>query len=405
MKKIVAFCLTALLLLGVVFPALAYTDVEVENEDYYNRFQGQNITITVYNWGEYISDGSDDTLDVNKAFEELTGIKVNYITFASNEQMYAKLKGEGTSLYDILIPSDYMIAKMIKEDMVEPLDYSNIPNFDLVDDVYKNREHDPNDEYSVPYMWGMVGIIYNTSMTDEEITSWDALWDERFLGNILMFENPRDAFGISLARLGYSMNTENPDELEEAAQELKNQKMLVQAYVMDEIFNKMEGGEAIVAPYYAGDAITMMDENPDLAFVFPDEGTNFFVDSFVIPKGSENKEAAEMYINFMCEPEVSAANADYIGYSTPIPAAFDMLELDEETIAISYPDAEIVANTEIFKELSAETNKLMDQLWTDVRSYNESSNEWIAPIFLVAALLASVGILIYRSQKRKQEIY
>lgn len=403
MKKILCAFLLLSLLCVLGAPALAAGGIEVTDPDYYERFQGQGIAITVYNWGEYISDGSDDAYDVNKEFENLTGIKVNYITFASNEQMYAKLKGEGTALYDIIIPSDYMIAKMIREDMVEKLDFGNIPNFALVDEQYKSLEHDPGDEYSVPYMWGLVGLIYNTQMVDEEITSWDSLWDERYKGSILMFENPRDAFGISLARLGYSMNTEDPAELEEAAEELKKQKSLVQAYVMDEIFNKMEGGEAAVAPYYAGDAITMMEENEDLAFTFPDEVTNLFIDSFIIPKGSQNKQAAEMYINFMCEPEVSAANAEYIGYSTPISAAFELLDLDDETISIAYPDEDVLANSEVFRDLGPETGKLMDQLWTDIRSYNEGSRQWIAPVILLAVVAASVCIVLLRMRKKKRE--
>ncbi|MEG2634651.1 MAG: spermidine/putrescine ABC transporter substrate-binding protein, partial [Oscillospiraceae bacterium] len=234
--------------------------------------------------------------------------------------MNAKIKSGGAH-YDIIIPTDYMVARMIEEDMLEKLNYSNIPNFSIVDDVYKGMEYDAENMYSVPYMWGLVGLIYNTTMVEDEITSWDALWDSKYIGNILMFSNSRDAFGISLLRLGYSLNDCDPTHLEEAANELKNQKMLVQAYVMDEIFNKMEGGEAAIAPYYAGDAITMMSENPNLAFVIPDEGTNYFVDAMVIPKGSQNKEAAEMFINFLCEPEISAANAEYIGYSTPISKA------------------------------------------------------------------------------------
>ncbi|MCL2539577.1 MAG: ABC transporter substrate-binding protein, partial [Oscillospiraceae bacterium] len=383
MKKILCFSLMIALFFAVGSPVFAADGIEVSDIGYYSRFQGQGITLTVYNWGEYIADGSDGSPDVNKEFEGLTGIKVNYITFATNEQMYAKLKGEGAALYDIIIPSDYMIARMIREDMVEKLDFDNIPNYALVDELYRNLEHDATNEYSVPYMWGLVGLIYNTEMVEEEITSWDALWDERYKGNIIMFDNPRDAFGISLARLGYSMNTDDADELEEAAEELKKQKSLVQAYMMDEIFNKMEGGEAIVAPYYAGDALTMMEENPDLAFVFPDEVTNLFVDSFVIPKGSQNKEAAEMYINFMCEPEISAANAGYIGYSTPISEAFDLLDLDEDEISIAYPDEDIIANSEVFRDLGDETNKLMDRLWTDVRSYNVRGRQWIAPVALL----------------------
>jgi spermidine/putrescine transport system substrate-binding protein len=364
------------------------------------------VTITVYNWGEYISDGGDDSFYTNKECENLTGISVNYITFASNEQMYAKLKSEGTSLYDIIVPSDYMIARMIREGMVEMLDYSNIPNYTLVDDHYKSLEHDRNNEYSVPYMWGLVGIIYNKTMVNGKIDSWNALWDEEYKGNILMFDNPRDAFAISLSRLGYSMNTEDSAQIEQAAEELMKQKSLVQAYVMDEIFNKMEGGEAIIAPYYAGDAITMMSENEALAFAFPKEKTNLFVDGFVIPKGSKNKEAAEMYINFMCEPVVSAYNAEYIGYSTPISAAFDLLEMEEEDKALAYPSDKVIANSEVLREVNSETNLLMDKLWTDIRSYREGAGGWIIPTaFILAAVLLSAFIIIGRARKKRRESY
>lgn len=405
MRKILSLVVVLIVFMMLGSFVSADGGIEVSDDGYYSRFRGQGVSITVYNWGEYISNGADDSVDVNKEFEDLTGIKVNYITFASNEQMYAKLKSEGTAQYDIIVPSDYMIARMIREDMIEKLDINNIPNYSLVDVTYKDLEHDPSNSYSVPYMWGLVGIIYNTTMVDGEITSWDVLWDENYKGSILMFENPRDAFGIALARLGYSMNSEDPNELEQAAEQLKLQKALVQAYVMDEIFNKMEGGEAAVAPYYTGDAITMMEENPDLAFAFPDEPTNFFVDSFVIPKGSSNKQAAEMYINFMCEPEISAANAEYIGYSTPIPAAFELLDLDEDTIAIAYPEAEVFANSEVFRDLDPAANKLIDQLWTDIRSYNEGSKQWIVPAILGAAAAASIVIVIVRAKKRRRDVY
>ena len=244
-KKLACLALCAVLVCALASPCFA--EVGVVDEDYYQRFQGQKIDLNVYNWGEYISDGSDDSLNVVKEFEALTGISVHYTTFASNEEMYAKIKSGGAQ-YDVIIPSDYMIARMASEGMLETLDLANIPNFSLVDDAYKSREYDEDNEYSVPYMWGVVGLIYNTAMVEDEVTSWDALWDERYLGNILMFSNSRDAFGISLARLGYSLNDEDPAHLEEAADELKDQKMLVQAYVMDEIFNKMEGGEAAIAP-------------------------------------------------------------------------------------------------------------------------------------------------------------
>ncbi len=402
MKRIVCLALCALLLCGLSLPCFA--QVGVADEAYYQKFQGQKVTLNVYNWGEYISDGADGTLDVIAEFEALTGITVNYTTFASNEEMYAKIKSGGGQ-YDVLIPSEYMIARMAAEGMLEKLDLSHIPNFALIDEEYKNREYDEKNEYSVPYMWGVVGLIYNTTMIEDDVTSWDALWDERYLGNILMFSNSRDAFGISLARLGYSLNDEDPAHLEQAANELKKQKMLVQAYVMDEIFNKMEGGEAAIAPYYAGDAITMMDENPDLAFVIPEEGTNYFVDAMVIPKGCVNREAAELFINYMCEPEVSAANAEYIGYSTPIPQAKALLEMDEAAMAIAYPPAETLAKTEVFRALSEQTNLLIDQYWTETLSYNENSNVWIGPVFLFAAFAASVIITIVRAYKKKHEIY
>lgn len=408
MRKTLSIILCILLMTLVAVPVTAI-DGEIEyitSSDYYNRFRDDNITLIVYNWGEYISDGADDSFNTNKEFEALTGISVNYITFASNEQMYAKLKSEGTASYDVIIPSDYMIARMIREGMVEKLDFSNIPNIALVDDLYKGLEHDKNNEFSVPYMWGLVGIIYNTTMVDKTIDSWDALWDEEYKGNILMFDNPRDAFAISLARLGYSMNTENSSEVEAAADELMKQKGLVQAYVMDEIFNKMEGGEAAIAPYYAGDAITMMTENEDLAFAFPKEKTNLFVDSFVVPKGSKNKEAAEMYINFMCEPIVSASNSEYIGYSTPISEAFDLLDLDEDALAIAYPNDEIIENSEVLRELNNDTNLLMDKLWTDIRSFKEGSPGWVVPVaFIVVTVLVSALIIMRRAKKKRREQY
>lgn len=417
-KKIIGFVLVVVLILSMGLMLMRAGSFEEEDEEspdrisvadreLYQQFRGQNITLNVYNWGEYIADGSEGSADVIREFEMLTGITVHYTTFASNEEMYAKLKSGGTYQYDVIVPSDYMIARMIAEDMVEPLNYDNIPNAQLIGEQYTGLEYDPDDAFSVPYMWGTVGIVYNTLMVGEdvEITSWDALWDEQYIGNILMFSNSRDAFGISLMRLGYSMNSTDPDELAEAAEQLKLQKQLVQAYVMDEIFNKMEGGEAAVAPYYAGDAITMMDENPDLAFVIPEEGTNYFVDAMVIPKGSANKEAAELFINYMCEVEVSAANADYIGYSTPIPEALELLDLDEETLAIAYPDEEVVENTEVFRLLPEAVNNQIDRYWTEILSYNENANVWIGPVFLAGGFIGSIVILVYRATKKKRESY
>ena len=326
MKKLFCTLLAALLCAGAMAMPAAAADEEmiVVNDDIsvsadydWTRLADQGITLNVYNWGLYISDGSDESVDILSAFTELTGIEVNYTTYDTNESLYAKLKSGGAD-YDVIIPSDYMIGKMINEGMLEKLNFDNIPNMAKIGEQYKGLDYDPNDEYSVPYTWGVVGLVYNTTMVDEAPTSWDAMWDEKYENSILMFNNSRDAFAIAAKRLGMSMNPTTVEEVNTIAEELKAQKSLVQAYVMDEIFDKMEGGEAALAPYYAGDALVMMDENPDLGFVIPEEGTNYFVDAMCIPAGSKNKEAAEMFINYMCETSVGVANCDYIGYSTPI---------------------------------------------------------------------------------------
>lgn len=381
----------------------------VEDEEYYSRFRDKGITINVYNWGEYISDGSEEnTLNVNAEFTKLTGIKVNYTNYATNEELYAKLKGGGAS-YDIIIPSDYMISRMIHENMLQKLDFDNIPNFKYITDTFVNPEYDPQNEYSVPYTWGTVGIIYDTTMIDippEEI-DWDILWNEDYSDRILMFDNPRDAFAIAEIRLGYSLNTEDAKELENCADLLKEQKSVIQAYVMDEVFDKMGAGEALVAPYYAGDAVTLMDEYEDLGFVTPKSGTNLFIDAICIPVGAKQKDAAEMYINFMCEPDIAYATTSYIGYSTPNSAAFDMLDEETQNDKVSYPDSEYLNNnTTIFRNLSDDANQKMQDLWTDIKStQDESQNKWIVPLFLVACVTISIVIIIRRHIIRKKDVF
>lgn len=378
----------------------------IEDKDYYKRFKGDGISINVYNWGEYISTGADEgTLDVNAEFEKLTGIKVNYTNYATNEELYAKLKGGGTT-YDVIIPSDYMISKMIKEDLIQPIDMDNIPNYKYIMDNYRNLAYDPENAYSVPYTWGTVGIIYNAEEIDiprEEI-DWDILWNEDYKDQILMFDNPRDAFAIAEIMLGYSLNTENPDELKAAAEKLREQKDVVQAYVMDEVFDKMAAGEALLAPYYAGDALTILEDNEDLDFAVPKSGTNLFVDAMCIPSSAKQKEAAEMYINFMCEPDIAFANIDYICYSTPHSAAFDMLDEEVQNDPISYPDSEFIAGkTTVFVNLSDEANEMMSQLWTEMKS--ETANTWFVPVFLVVCILIMAFVLIRRHIKRKKDIF
>lgn len=380
----------------------------VEDEAYYQRFKDDKISINVYNWGEYISDGSDGLLDINAEFTRLTGIEVNYSTYATNEELYAKLKG-GASEYDIIIPSDYMISRMIKEDMLLPLNYDNIPNFKNIMDRFKYMSYDEENLYSVPYTWGTVGIIYdNTAISiPEEEMDWSLLWDESYKDQILMFDNPRDAFGIAEILLGYSINTENEKELKAAAEKLTEQKSIVQSYVMDEIFDKMGAGEAVLAPYYAGDALTLMDEYEHLGFVVPKSGTNLFIDAMCIPYCAKQKEAAEMYINFMCEADCAYATTSYIGYSTPNQPAFDMLDEESQNDRISYPDSEYIDNnTTVYVNLSDEANRMMQNLWTDMKSAEEKGvNKWIVPLFLILCILTSIGILIKRYIKNKKDIF
>ena len=410
MKRFFSLMLALVMSLALLLPAMsvtafAYTDVEVEDEDYYKKFYGQGLKVYVYNWGEYISDGSDDSLDINKAFEELTGVEVVYSTFASNEELYAKLRS-GSVSYDVVIPSDYMIGRMRTEGLLQKINFDNVPNYRYIDENYKSMVYDPDNEYSVPYTWGTVGIIYNKNMVDEnDVKSWNIFWDARYLGEMLMFDNSRDAFAISLKRLGYSYNTTDEDELREAAEELKKQKPLIQGYVMDEIFDKMLGEEAALAPYYAGDAITMIEDNPNLGYAVPEEGTNLFVDAMCIPAASKNPELAEMYINFMCETEVAAANCEFIGYSTPHTEALSILDPEISENEIAYPPQEVLDKAESFLSLPSETNKLLDLLWTEVKSENTNTNPWIVPVILVLMLLASIAINVIRRIRNKKKIY
>jgi spermidine/putrescine transport system substrate-binding protein len=402
-KKIFAVLLALLTLVLSSFTAASaeeetYT-IHVEDESYYQKFQGQNIEINVYNWGEYIANDALGFVDVNQEFEKLTGIKVNYTMFSSNEELYAKMCSGGTS-YDVIIPSDYMIGRMIGEGMLQKLDFSNIPNYKYIDEEYKNKNYDPENEYSVPYFWGVVGIIYNKTMIDaSEITGWDIFWDEKYADNMLMFANSRDAFAISLLDLGYSFNTTDEGELREAAAHLSEQKPLVQAYVMDEIYDKMEGGEAAFAAYYYGDAISMMSECDDLDFYIP-ENTSIFVDAFCIPEEAKNKEAAEMYINFMCEPEVGAANSIYVGYSTPMTAAWNLLDEDIHNNKAAYPDPELLEKLDSFATLPRETNGLVDQLWTEIIASDVGSGGWL--LILLLGLLIGTSIAVNRVHKSKK---
>lgn len=318
--------------------------------------------VIVYNWGDYIDPS------INEMFTAETGIKVVYSEYANNEEMYASVE-PGNVSYDVIFPSDYMVEKMIHNDMLQELDYSKLPNATHIDEQFKGLPFDPDDKYSVPYMWGTMGIVYNTKMVTEPVDSWDILWNPKYTNQIFMYDSERDSIMVAPKKLGYSMNTRSEKELEEAKQLLIEQAPLVLAYVGDEGKNKMINGEAALMLAWAGDAMVMLSENPDLAYVIPKEGSNWFVDSIVIPKNATHLEEAYEYINFLCRPEVSALNAEYIGYSTPINLARGYLSEDTRSSEVAYPDYSVLEdeNMELFNDPS-DIVSLYSSIWTQVKA-------------------------------------
>ena len=330
----------------------------------------EDVTLYVYNWGQYIAEGDDDSIDVIAEFEKkYPNIHVKYSTFDSNETMYAKLVNGGITV-DVVIPSDYMIGRMRQEGMLLELNYDNIPNAQYIDQSFRNTAYDPENKYSVPYTWGTVGIIYNTKYVDEaDVTGWELLWNEKYADKILMFDNSRDAFGIAQYLLGYDINTTDEAELQACADKLAEQKGVVQQYVMDQIFDAMENEEAWIAPYYAGDYLTMVEENEDLAFYRPDhQGFNVFIDAMCIPSCCQEKEAAELFINFLCDPEISAANMDFIGYSVPASESKQYMDEDVVNDPVAYPDAEELRNASSFDYLPEDVSRYMESLFMAVRN-------------------------------------
>ena len=356
MKKVIALLLCTVLTLGCFTGAASA--------------KKNKVTLYVYNWGQYIAEGDDDSIDVIAAFEEAyPDIKVKYSTFDSNESMYAKLSNGGITV-DVIIPSDYMIGRMRQENMLLELNYDNIPNAQYIDDSFKGMAYDPESKYSVPYTWGTVGIIDNTKYVDEaDVTGWELLWNEKYADKILMFDNSRDAFGIAEYLLGYSANTTDEAELQACADKLAEQKPVVQQYVMDQIFDAMENEEAWIAPYYAGDYLTMVEENEDLAFYRPDhQGFNVFIDAMCIPTCCQEKEAAELFINFLCDPEISAANMDFIGYSVPASESKQYMDEDVVSDPVAYPDEEELRNASSFDYLPEDVSRKMESLFMEVRN-------------------------------------
>ncbi|MCI9111832.1 MAG: spermidine/putrescine ABC transporter substrate-binding protein [Eubacterium sp.] len=414
MKKVFIFLL-ALFTFVFFFNATVFAD-DADDEiftdeqiSYYRNLGLQGTTVNVYNWGEYISDGAEGSMNVVKEFERLTGAKVNYTNYESNENMYSKLSGGGVS-YDVIVPSDYMISRLLEEDMLVEINWDNIPNIRYIDDDYKNLYFDPEQKYTICYNVGTTVLIYNTALVDEEPTSWNAIWDEQYKDKVLMFNNSRDAFAIAQALLGQDFNSSDETDWNEAAALLAQQKDAVSpVYVMDEIFNLMESGEYAFATYYAGDFVLMNDNNEDLAYCFPQEGVNIFYDAFCIPKSVQNKAGAEAFINFMQEPQVALENAEYIYYASPNITVRNNEEhslFENETV---YP--EVMPEGQYFENLPQNILELQADLWTNVKSGQLSvqSEAQKKRIYIESGVLAAIAVgfsvikLVSNYKKKKIE--
>ncbi len=320
------------------------------------------VVLNFFNWGDYIEES------VIEEFEaKYPHIRVNLETYTTNEDMYVKIKSGGSD-YDIAIPSDYMIKRMMDEGLLKEINMDNIPNYKYIGDQFKNLSFDPENKYSVPYLWGTVGILYNKTMVTEPVDSWKILWDEKYAKQIIMSDSERDSIGITLKMLGYSMNSRNIDELEEAKQKLIEQKPLVLAYLVDEAKDMMVAESAALAVVWSGDALIAMQENENLDYAIPKEGSNYWFDSMVIPYTSKHQEEAELFINFLCEPEMSLRNVNYIGYATPNVETMKMLDPDKITNSTAYPTEEQLANCEIFEYPGDEINKVYNRIWTEIKA-------------------------------------
>ena len=319
--------------------------------------------VNVYNWEDYIDEAVLDQ------FEEETGIHVNYMRFTTNEDMMVSVRAN-PGAYDVIFPSEYCVERLIAEDLLAEINYDNVPNMSYTLESLLNPDYDPNNAHSVPYMWGLLGVIYNKTMVDEaDLGSWDLMWNEKYADDILMFDNSRDAFGIAEYLLGYDVNTTDEAELQACAAKLAELKPVVQQYVMDQIFDAMENEEAWIAPYYAGDYLTMVEENPNLAFYRPTtQGYNMFIDAMCIPTCCQEKEAAEAFINFLCSPEISSANMEFLGYSVPSTAAKELMDPEVAGSEVAYPDADTLTTGTSFNFLPEETSRYMESLFMEVRN-------------------------------------
>lgn len=414
MKRLISLLLSVLVFascFSVCITALAEDKYfSKEQIDYYAGLGLQGTTVNVYNWGEYISDGSNGSMDAVVEFERLTGAKINYTNYESNENMYSKLIGGGVS-YDVIVPSDYMIERLIDEGMLLELDYNNIPNFDkYVRDDCKNLFFDPEQKYSVGFNTGTTVLIYNKALVKEEPDSWSVLWDEQYKGKILMFNNSRDAFAIAQFMLGQDLNTTNEQDWVDAANLLAEQKDKTNpVYVMDEVFNLMESGEYAFATYYAGDYVLMLENNEDLDYCFPKEGVNDFYDAFCIPTCAQNKKGAEAFINFMMEPEVAFENTEYIYYASANKEVQDNEDSSLYGNEAVYPT--VKPTCQVFKNLPQNILELENNLWSQIKSGKLSveSEKKERKIYIESAILGVAVVLIlaysavHKFKKKKEQ--
>lgn len=411
MKKLITFFLSLVIaVLPVSIISFAEDELFTQEQiDYYASLGLQGTTVNVYNWGEYISDGSEGSMDVVHEFERLTGAKVNYTNYESNENMYSKLSGGGVS-YDVIAPSDYMIARLIEENMLLEIDWNNVPNISLIDDSCKNLYFDPEQKYSLCYNVGTTVLIYNTKFVDEVPDSWSVLWDEQYKGKVLMFNNSRDAFAIAQAMLGKDFNSTNEADWQECAEFLAQQRDTVSpVYVMDEVFNLMESGEYAFATYYAGDYVLMSENNEDLDYCFPKEGVNIFYDAFCIPNCSQNKRGAEAFINFMHEPQVALENSEFIYYASPNITVRNNEESSLYGSEAVYPDP--LPNGQYFHNLPQNILEVQSSLWSRVKGgqLSADSEAQNRKIYIESGVLGGIMLvfiaykLAANSRKRKIE--
>lgn len=321
-------------------------------------------TLKIFNWGEYIAE------DLIKDFEAKYNIKVVYDTYDTNEDMYTKIKSAGKNSYDIVVPSDYMIKKMIDENMLAEIDFNNIPNYKNIADIYKNTYFDEDNKYSIPYFVGTIGILYNKKIVTSDVNSFNVLFDDNYKNKIFMSDDMRNSIGVTLKSLGYSMNSVNDGELLAAKNKLLKQKKILLGFATDEVKDKMVSGEGGIALTYQGVAMEAIEENKDLDYVIPNEGTNIAIDSMVILKNSQNKKNAELFMNYMLEPENAKVNSEEVGYATPNVKGKELLPEEIRNDTRIYPTDEVVKNCELFYNLSNEDTQKYTKIWTEIKSAN-----------------------------------